>query len=470
MLKRTRVTFVMLLTLALLAGLWSARTSLLKAFFEDTLDPQTGDLVLPGLSAPVQVRRDALGIPRIEASNLEDLSRAAGWVMASDRFEQMVSFVLLAQGRLSEMAGPVALNLDVYMRTLGVREMARRQCEALSPDLRHLLSLFAEGVNTWMDQHQGRMPFGIALADYQPEPWKGENACDIFALVNLGLGVNLQEELAFLNVAARVGAEKAAWLFPVYPDEPLDFDEAAKLAGEDLTRLAADTRALQDLARQLEQMGVARGLAASNNWAIAPDRTQGGASILANDTHLLLEHPPLWMLMQLSSPDYTAGGIALAGIPGIVAGSNGDVAWGMTMVMADSQDLFLEKLRQRNGRWEALYKDEWEPVSEREEVFYVKGRAEPFKRLIRTTRHGPLLNEAVAGERVNKLLPVPTVSRYGLAVQQTSAWPDRSMDALLRLGRARTAAEAQQIVQGIEFIHLNLVFADREHIGWQVTG
>ncbi len=470
MVRRFRMTLVMFVVVALLMGLWTQRTALLQQLAHDSLDPETGQLTLPGLSAPVTVRRDELGIPRIEAENLRDLSRATGWVMASDRFEQMLNFVLVAQGRLAELAGPVALNMDVYMRTLGVHEIAMRQCQALSPDMRELLGDFADGVNAWMADHRDRMPFGVALAGYQPEPWKAENACDIFALINLGLGVNLQEELAFINLAAKVGVDKAAWLLPIYPDEPIDHAEAAKLSGLNLQALARDATALQTLAGQLQTQGLSSGMAASNNWAVAPGRTAGGASIVANDTHLLLEHPPLWMLMQVRTPEYSAGGIALAGIPGIVAGSNGHVGWGMTMVMADSQDVFLEKLRFENGRWEALWQGTWEPVATREEVFHVRGQDEPVRRTLRRTRHGPLLNEAVAGDRVNPLLPVPTASRYGLAVSQTSEVPDRTMEAVLRLGLARSAEEAREIVRDIRFIHLNLVYGDRDHIGWQVTG
>src|SRR5690606_28155012 len=132
---------------------------------------------------------------------------------------------------------------------------------------------------------------------------------------------------------------------PIYPDEALPVSEVQKLAGLDLSSLEIKKTAF-DLTRPHLLSAEA---AASNNWAIAPGRTRGGKSIVANDTHLGISMPSFWLIMNLDAPGYRVAGVMLPGIPLVVLGYNGHVAWGATMVIADNQDLFLEKLRPRPG-------------------------------------------------------------------------------------------------------------------------
>ncbi|MDI1302114.1 MAG: penicillin acylase family protein [bacterium] len=436
-----------------------------------TVDKASGDVMLTGITEAVTISRDGFGVPRIDAHNESDLAFGLGYAMASDRLAQMVSYSLTAQGRLSEMTGPVTRDLDIYMRTLGLRRISEKQLAAASPKMRRTLDRFAAGVNAWIFSHKDNLPLDFKMNGYQPEPWAPVNSMDIFTLLNLGLSLNLNEEIAFLDLAARVGPEKAAWLIPTYPDEPIAKDEAAKLAGLPFNELL-DTLAPQvQVQKKLAALFLPLQQAASNNWVISPERTHGHASILANDTHLQLEQPPVWMLVQLNSPDYQAGGVAIAGIPGVVAGYNGHVAWGMTMVMADSQDVFVEKLKQEDEKTFYLYKDKWLPVQQREEVLHIKGQPdESF--LVQETSHGPLLNTALRGQRVNDIMPPVLNARaqWGLALQSSAQQADQSMERLLLLNRAGGIAEAEQALEGVGFIHLNVVLADAQNIAWQVTG
>lgn len=436
-----------------------------------TVESEEGEVRLTGLTAPVTIQRDELGVPRIEAASEGDLAFGMGYVMASDRLAQMVSYSLVAQGRMSEMAGPVTRDLDVYMRTLGVRRNAEQQMAQVSPALQKNLQRFADGVNAWVQAHKDRLPLDFRLSGYTPEPWTPVNSMDVFAMLNLGLSLNLPEEIAFLDLAAAVGPEKAAWLVPSGPGEALPLEEAGKLKDFPFSKLMTVTTAQAAMQKQLGEFFVPLRQAASNNWAVAPQNTLGKASILANDTHLMLEHPPVWMLMQLAAPGYRAGGVAIAGIPGIVAGYNGHVAWGMTMVMADSQDVFVERLRQQDGKTLYQYRDEWRPVQQREEIIRIKGEAD-HKVVVQETVHGPLLNTALRGKQVNEImLPTFTVADgYGLAVQTTASVADKSMERFFMLGQAQDFKAAQAALEGIGFIHLNLLFADAGNIGWQVTG
>jgi len=238
-------------------------------------------------------------------------------------------------------------------------------------------------------------------------------------------------------------------------------DKASK---ERLCRLAQ----VQDVLREVGLLGIP----ASNNWAISGKLTLEKACIFANDTHLPLSMPSIWNLMHVKCPDYEAAGIAIAGIPGIVAGYNGHIACGMTMVMGDNQDVFIERLRHENGKVLYLYKGKWVPATGAREVFRIKGD-KPVTRIIYKTIHGPLIGEALRGERKNEIeaMPLNISQGYDLAVSWAAYAPnDRTMDAFLSLVTAHSVKEAIPMVKEIRSIALNMVIADHDNIAWQVTG
>jgi len=444
-------------------------TKLAGRHFRDTVDEPYGTVKLPGLTAPVTVRRDAFGIPFIEAGNMDDLARAMGYVHAFDRLTQMEGFRLLAQGRLAEMAGPQVLDLDIYVRTLGLPRFSAILLKNTSPENRALLERYCEGINAYLDQHRGKLPPGLALSGYEPGRWRPIDSISIFELLNLGLSFNLHEELGALSMAQAIGADKAAWLLPIYPDEPIAQDEAAKLRGIDLKSTGKASASLDRIRPLLSSLGLT-GSAASNNWAIGPTRTARKACILANDTHLVLSLPSVWSMMHVKCGAYEAAGVGIPGVPAVAAGYNGHLAWGMTMVMADSQDLFLERLKEVNGKLHYLYKGQWLPASRRIETFRVKGREEA-KVTISETCHGPLLNDILARDPANFLKPARAALPCGIAMSWAASTPDdRSIDAFFSLSHATSVNEALPSVKQIRAMALNIVFADRDNIAWQVTG
>src|SRR5690606_36987756 len=153
------------------------------------------------------------------------------------------------------------------------------------------------------------------------------------------------------------------------------------------------------------------GVATSDNCAIAPRNRRTGRSQLANDTHLPLSMPSIWNFVQIRSPKFQAAGVSIAGVPAVVAGYNGKLAWGITMVMGDNQDLFLEKVKREGNRLLYLADGKWQPARERQETFFIRGQ-KPIRETIWETRNGPLLNSAL-GERKSPLQPLPLSSGYG---------------------------------------------------------
>ncbi len=468
------------LCVALLAGV------AYRTLYPPALD--SVDIELPGLVADVVVRRDGLGVPRLEAASWADLGLAAGWVMAEDRMAQMETLRLVAQGRLSEMAGPPALGLDVLMRSLDLTGVARASLQRLSPEGLVYLQQFSAGVNRFVEAGHWRHSTALSLADWQPAPWQPLDSLAVMALLAHALSYNLTEELAFLDVASVVGVQRAPWLFPVYPDEPLDFREALRLQSLSLRKpplglsdglpsaaapagreaYGGGSLAMDD-APATVLPGLLGPVAASNNWVLRPELTRHGAVILANDTHLLLTQPALWMMIEMALPERTVAGVALAGVPLVMAGTNRDVAWGMTMVMADTQDLFLERLLFEDGQWLYETPQGWEPTATREEQFRIRG-AKAVNLVLQATRHGPLLNDALTHPSRDLLQPYPVQSEYGLALATTLNGGDASFDALWSLNRAANLDAAIDAGMGLELAALNLLIADPQHIAWLITG
>ena len=441
--------------------------SFLDSRYAASLPPDQGTVRLQGLAQSVVIRRNALGMPLIETNNFHDALFALGYVHASDRLSQMVGLRLMAEGRLAEMVGPGVLEMDRFMRAVNLRKSAELLYRNASPRLQKFFDVYARGVNAYLFRYRDKLPMDLAESGYRPPYWKAEDSVLVFCLLNFGLAVNLQEEIAALVLAQKVGSEQLAWLVPTYPDEPLPLEEAAKLEGLTLSGRIAGLDAVGAAAKQFADSHML-GVAASNNWAISPANSRSGKSLLANDTHLPLSMPSMWNFVQIRSPKYQAAGVSIAGVPAVVAGFNGKLGWGMTMVMGDSQDLFLEKIRRDGNRLYYLADGKWLPAVERHETFFIKGQR-PIRESIFETRHGPLLN-SVLGERKHPLQPLQLGSGYGLALQTTQFETDQSLDALFELSRAQSVEQAFEATREVRAMPLNILFADAQHIGWQVTG
>ncbi|WP_047302162.1 penicillin acylase family protein [Pseudomonas fluorescens] len=419
---------------------------------QNSLPPTSGVQPLKGLAQNVSVRRNAVGVPLIESSSFHDALFTLGYVHASDRIGEMVTLRLLAQGRLAEMSGAEVLDVDRLMRAVNLKKSADELYKASSPRIKRFFEVYARGVNAYLFRYRDKLPPDLAATGYTPEYWKAEDSALIFCLLNFGQSANLLEEINALVLAQKVGSDKLPWLTPSYPDEPLPLAEADKLKGLDLTipGLNEVSRAANRMA-QLNSLGVRGG----SNLAIAPQRSRTGRSLLAVDSHL-----PAWYYAQIRAPKYQAAGASIAGLPAILQGFNGKVAWSLSSVEGDNQDLFLEKLKRQGNALYYQNNGKWQPVAVRNETYFVKGQR-PIREAVYETRHGPLLNSALGAASGNG---------FGLALQTPELKDDKTLDAFFDLSRAQNVEKASDASREIRAIALNMVFADASNIGWQVTG
>lgn len=414
----------------------------------DSVPPTVGVEPLKGLAQNVSVRRNAQGMPLIESSSFHDALFSLGYVHASDRIGQMLGMRLLAQGRLAEMAGPEALDIDRFMRATNLRQSAGQLYADASPRLKRFFEVYARGVNAYLFRYREKLP--SPLAGYRPEYWKAEDSALIFALYSFSQSVNLQEELAALTLAQKVGADKLAWLLPNYPDEPLPEAEADKLKGLNLASQLTGLPSVAAASAQLAAFDVL-GNANSANWAIAPQRSRSGKSLLAADSQ------GGWVLspVQIRTTKYQAAGFSLPGLPFVLAGFNGKLAWSGSAAMGDNQDLYLEKIRRQGNQVQYEVDGRWQPARARIETYFVKGQR-PQREALYETGHGALLT----GDK----------GSLGLALRMPDLKGDKSLDAFFDLSRAQNVERAFDASREIGAAALNMVFADASNIGWQVTG
>ncbi len=411
------------------------------------LPKQKGTIELAGLEGKVRVRRDRWGVPHIEAGSAADLWFAEGFCHGQDRLWQLDFYRRVVCGRVSEFAGEEGLPVDRLLRTLGMRRAAEREEEALEPELRALLERFCEGVNAAAASAKAP-PFEMQLLRLEFEPWRPADILGLGKLLAFGLSTNWEKELLRSDMTRELGPELAARLDPGYPaDNPIVTSEP--WSGDGL-----------GLAEQIDAVRRGIGLAAeasgSNNWAVSGALSATGSPLLAGDPHLPPSMPGIWYQVGLTLGDRTVRGASLPGMPGVYMGQNDDVAWTFTNVMADVQDLFVERIEGDRYRFE----DEWRPLEIVREEIAVKGRDAPEVLDIRITHHGPIVNEALGADDAE-----PLALRW-IALDRPTAFT-----GMFELHEIRSGPELVAKLEGHTSPASNLVWADRHgSIGYKLIG
>ena len=396
---------------------------------------------VPGLSAPVRIGMDADGIPRIDAATERDGAAALGFVHARDRMFQMEMMRRAASGRLSELAGASTLRLDRYNRLLGLRRRAEADLVALDADTRGMLDAYAAGVNAWIAA-RGRFAAPEFILLGPPEPWTPVDSLLWGKTMALYLSGNWRREVERAALRARVPPDRLRRLWPEQRDTPAP---DAALAGG-LTRLAA---LVPDFPAPFTLPSTA-----SNEWAVDGAHSVTGAPLLAGDPHLAYGMPGIWYLARITTPGGVLAGATAPGIPFLVMGHNGRVAWTFTTTGADTQDVFTET---RDGAGYAT-PDGPRDFERREERIGVRGGPDQVM-VVRNTRHGPVLSDLDDPEG-----PLLAVAMAGLQPRDTAA------AGLLALNRAATVAEGRAVAPRISAPVQNLLLADRDGIGQFTTG
>jgi len=413
-----------------------------------------GEMKISGLEVPVEILRDRWGVPHIYANNLSDLFFAQGFVHAQERFWQMEFQRRLVSGRLSEILGPITLPLDRWMRTLTLQRVADFEVSLLDEKTKGYLLNYANGVNVFIKRK--KLPVEISLLRYQPEPWKVADMLGWIKMMAWSLSVNWEAELLRAQLICRLGPEKAAEL------------EAPHLArwpyiippGLDFSRLDFDLLNRVNQTRPFSGPSPYAGVG-SNNWALSGSMTLSEKPILANDMHLGMAVPAIWYENHLCAEGLALSGVTFPGIPGIVAGHNGHVAWGFTNGFPDVQDLYIERLRRlETGEVETEYNGHWEKAQILHEKINIHGE-DPVDHEVIVTRHGPIITE----------LAPDLCNEQPVALRWTALDPDSMVQTLFEIASAKNTEEFKAGLRFWATPAQNVVYADSSgNIGYTLAG
>jgi len=173
-----------------------------------------GTIQINGLSASTKVTRNNHGVPTIEATTLEDLFFAQGYVTAQDRLWQMDITRRFDGGELSEVLGQDTLKIDREQRVLGLRAAARKSLQMASLRDRSYFDAYARGVNAFIESHGNQLPIEFRILKYQPKPWQAEDSIVIAnGMVKELNYYTFGDALAREKILAKLGPELTADLY-----------------------------------------------------------------------------------------------------------------------------------------------------------------------------------------------------------------------------------------------------------------
>ncbi|HEV3256083.1 MAG TPA: penicillin acylase family protein [Gemmataceae bacterium] len=408
-------------------------TRLPSLLLRQSLPPRHETLHVTHLTAGVRILLDRVGVPHIYAQTSADLFFGQGYVHARDRLWQMELNRRVARGELAELFGERALETDRYLRHMGLRRAAEQEAATLDQEPREVLAAYVAGINAYIDRH--RLPIEFTLLRFRPKPWDLVDSLAFGRYMGLSLSFNWEMELIRARLFAAVGPERAAELEPGVPQ--VDVPQADDLTPEDPLSAARSFFPLAGL------------MGGSNSWAVSGARSAAGRPLLAGDPHLSPSMPATWYVAHLHGGVYDVAGATLPGTPGVIIGHNARAAWSVTLAMADTQDLVLERADPARPHHFA-FGDDWPEAEVRREEIHVRGQGKPALEEIVVTRHGPLLNG---------VLDIPA---GGAALALRSAvydWPT-SLPVVLRLNRAGDWQEFRAALAAWAYPVLNFVYAD----------
>ena len=518
-LPRNLAISLIFLVIALLAAFFSAGIWSHHAM-QDSLPQLDGSLAIPGLTAPVTVRRDSHGVPYIRAASLDDLVIAQGFVTAQDRLWQMESFRRHALGTLAELLGSSLILHDRTQRTLQLGAAADRAIAALPPDQLHWLDLYARGVNASIAVQRPHLPLEFQLLRDDPAAWTPRDSILIALVMYQDLSTSFPTKLSRELLTTRLPPVLMNDLYPVgswrdhppsqplvdltapqenIPDVPLD---------ESQTKLTAPASTTNPGAPHLDsEMWVSRNarpssavaapisvdsllalqkllgpiceacISGSNNWAVSGAHTASGKPLLSNDMHLAHGVPGIWYEASLEAPTSTgasfrAAGVSLPGTPFIIVGHNDHIAWGFTNLGADVQDIYVERTRITGQTREFQSPDgAWHPFIHHPETIHVRFGKDVNIDVL-ATQHGQMETPIISGLLVSHPPAGPPVPEpRALALAWTVYDPAVLTNPFFAVNSASDWTTLTAAFADWGGPSQNLVYADDQgHIGYHALG
>jgi penicillin amidase len=370
-----------------------------------------GRLPVKGLSGVVKVTRDGHGVPAIEATTLEDLFFAQGYVTAQDRLWQMDVMRRFGAGELSEILGEGTLKVDRQQRILGLQAAAKKSLAMANPRDRSYFDAYARGVNAFIDTHGRSLPIEFRILNYRPKTWQSEDSIVIATQMVKDLNYyTFPETFSREKILAKLGPELTADLYvnrswhdrpPTVMREDLNDQESQSDsddedddddAGPD-NSVTQQKGTVEILAQQAFEHS-REAVNGSNDWVVSGAHTVTGKPLLSNDMHLGHQMPNLGYEAHLKAGNLDVAGVTLPGMPYVIVGHNQRIAWGFTNVGPTVADAFIENF---NAQGAYQTPQGWQQPEHRQEIIHVKGQPD-ITLDVKITRHGPIVTDILPGE------------------------------------------------------------------------
>ncbi|PAV30920.1 penicillin acylase family protein [Virgibacillus profundi] len=407
-----------------------------NVYINRTLPQVEGEIELPMLEQEVTVITDENGVPHIQAANEHDLYIAQGYIQAQDRIFQMEMSRRQASGTLSEIVGESAVDHDKYFRSLGLRRAAEKSYDIYTDESKEVLQWFADGVNQYINEakENNTLPIEFTLMGAVPAEWTPLDSLTIGKYMAFDLGGHWERQAFNYYVMNNFEEEKAYELFPSYPEEK--------------PTIIGDNEI--DIASSFEKAVIPHAFNGSNNWVVSGEKTASGMPLLADDPHLGLATPSIWLQMHLETEDINVSGVIFAGVPGIILGHNENIAWGVTNTGPDVQQLYMEKRNPENPH-EFLFEDVWEEADVIDEPIKVKD-SETIDYQVVETRHGPIISEFAEDSGKDTVL----------SLRWTALDPTTELEAILDINKAQNWEEFEAGLEKFLAPAQNFVFASTD--------
>ncbi|MDX2161291.1 MAG: penicillin acylase family protein [bacterium] len=451
-----------------------------------------GELNVAGLNERVEVLRDSFGVPHIYAASLHDLYFAQGYTQAQDRWWQMEFWRHTGDGRIQELTGRTdsLLGTDVFIQTVGWRRAAERDAAAMDDETRALMQAFADGVNAYiLSRPQDDLALeyrilGLTGVRITVEPWTIEDSLVWGKILGWNLTASYDRELTRQTLFAAVGEAMAADFTPPYPydqHETILFPDDlplsdASLAGMPLfARADASTPASLRVAGGLKATDTGREVGiGSNNWVAAGAMTATGTPLLANDPHLGIQMPSIWYEVGLHCAPITEAcpvdvvGFTFAPNAGVITGTNGQIAWGVTNTGADVQDLYQIRVNPENPL-QYEYNGEWRDMTVIDAEIRFGDSDETITFQVRETHFGPIINDNDIDPETGALTGFNNTDP--VALRWTALEPSELAGAIFDLNRANDWESFRAALSRFSIPSQNFVYADvNGNIGYQMPG
>ncbi|MGD9855482.1 MAG: penicillin acylase family protein [Planctomycetaceae bacterium] len=425
------------------------------------------------VAADVEIMRDKWGIAHVYGDDEPSAFFGAGYASAEDRMLQMLLKRRVVQGRVAETFGPGKndrfVKSDLRYRTFGLMELSARLLASEDAATRRNLEAYAAGVNAYLDEHRGKLsPLFDELGGH-PEPWSADDSIALWLRLSDRFSTGWDGEVQSKRNYEVMTPEQRQSAPPPTARPMLDNDrvivpedEFARQSPELHARLSRKTKLqLQELSGlPADPKHQPDGPNFSHNWLVGGAASTTGKPILESDPHYGIISPAFWYEIHIVGGRYNVRGMGIPGTPGLLMGWNDRVAWGVTALGGDHADLFEERVHPDNANL-YQFKDQWLPFEARDEVIVVKG-GQPRHVTVRSTRHGPVVNDLLEGVKPGEIFAL----QYLLLQGKTC-----SLEATLNMMAATNWTSFRKAASTYVGPPTHLIYADADdNIGYQTMG